>query len=102
MLLRMTDERPTYVPPAFAALWSAKTQSRTGRHEGVFVMQSAEDRIGTDCIGFPVAMARTGLWVVAPRGRRIGNTQTERHVRAPGIVMGDPKSSNQMQSGCAM
>jgi hypothetical protein len=52
-------------------------------------MQSAEDRIGTDCIGFPVAMARTGLLVVAPRGRRIGNTRTERHVRAPGIVMGD-------------
>src|SRR5437667_3017914 len=52
MLLRMTDERPTYVPPAFAALWSAKTQSRTGRREEVFVMQSAEDRIGTDCIGF--------------------------------------------------
>jgi hypothetical protein len=51
-------------------------------------MQSAEDRIGTHCIGFPVAMARTGLLVVAPRGRRIGNTRTERHVRAPGIVMG--------------
>ena len=70
MLLRMTDERPTYVPPAFAALWSAKTQSRTGRREEVFVMQSAEDRIGTDCIGFPVAMARTGLLVVAPRDQR--------------------------------
>jgi hypothetical protein len=27
-----------------------------------------------------VAMARTGLLVVAPRGRRIGNTQTQRHV----------------------
>ena len=32
-------------------LWSAKTQSRAGRRGGVFVMQSAEDRIGTDCIG---------------------------------------------------
>ncbi len=49
-----------------------------------------QDRIGTDCIGFPVATARTGLWVVAPRGQRIGNTRTQRHVRAPGIVMADP------------
>jgi len=29
-----------------------KTQSRTGRREGVFVMQSAEDRTCTDCTGF--------------------------------------------------
>ena len=35
-------------------------------------MQSAEDRIGTDCIGFPVAMARTSPSVVATPGRRIG------------------------------
>ena len=81
-------------------LWSAKTQSRTGRHEGVFVMQSAEDRIGTDCIGFPVAMARTGLLVVATRGRPIGNTRAERHVRAPGIVMGDPGFQNGSQMRC--
>jgi hypothetical protein len=64
-------------------------------------MQSAEDRIGTHCIGFPVAMARTGLLVVAPRGRWIGNTRTERHVRAPGIVMGDPgfQKGSQMRFG---
>ena len=77
-------------PRPHHCLWSAKTQSRTGRREGVFVMQSAEDRIGTDGIRFPVAMARTGLLVVAPRARRIGNTRTQRRVRAPGIVMGDP------------
>ena len=63
-------------------------------------MQSAEDRIGTDCIGFPVAMARTGLLVVATRGRPIGNTRTERHVRAPGIVMGDPGFQNGSQMRC--
>src|SRR5213080_2452780 len=28
---------------------------------------------------------------VAPRGRRVGNTRAERHVGAPGIVMGDPR-----------
>jgi len=53
-------------------------------------MQSAEDRVGTDCVGVPVAIARTGLLVVAPLGRRIGNTGTQRHVRAPGIVGGNP------------
>src|SRR5438552_594616 len=81
-------------------VWSAKTQSRTRGREEVFVMQSAEDRIGTDCVGFPVAMARTGLLVVTPRGRRIGNTRTQRHVRAPGIVMGDPGFQNGSQMPC--
>jgi len=53
-------------------------------------MQSAEDRIGTHCIGFPVAMARTGLLVVAPRGRRIG-TPSE----GPDRIYADHNHSNQ-------
>jgi len=38
-----------------------------------------------DCIGFPVAMARTGLLVVATRGRRIGNTRTDAMCGRPAL-----------------
>jgi hypothetical protein len=33
-------------------LWSAKIQSRTGRRERVFVMQSGKDRFGMDSVRF--------------------------------------------------
>jgi integrase len=62
---------------AFASsLWSAKIQSRTGGRERVFVMQSAKDGFGMDSVRFFATVARTGLLVVAERGRRIGNTRT--------------------------
>jgi hypothetical protein len=36
-------------------------------------------------------MARIGMWRVERGERRIGNTRTQRHVRAPGIVMEYPQ-----------
>ena len=37
-------------------LWSAKTRSSAGSREGVFVMQPAQDRFGTDRIEFSATM----------------------------------------------
>ena len=54
-------------------------------------MQAAKDRISTDGIRFSAAMARIWMWMVEIGERRIGNTGTQRHVRTPGIVMGDPR-----------
>jgi hypothetical protein len=39
-------------------------------------MQSAKDGFGMDSVRFFATVARTGLLVVAERGRRIGNTRT--------------------------
>jgi hypothetical protein len=36
-------------------------------------------------------MARIWMWMVEIGERRTGNTGTQRHVRAPGIVMGNPR-----------
>ena len=52
-------------------------------------MQPAKDRIGMDGIRFSAAMARIWMWVVEIGERRIGNTGTQRHVRAPGVVQLD-------------
>src|SRR5438309_1731808 len=46
-----------------------KSQSRTGRREEVFVVQSAEYRFGTDRIRFSPAMARAGTWKDEAAGR---------------------------------
>ena len=58
------------------------------------MMQAAKDRIGTDRVRFSTAMARIWTWVVESGERRIGDTGTQRHVRPPGIVMGDPRFQN--------
>jgi hypothetical protein len=54
-------------------------------------MQSAKDRISTHGIRFSAAMARIWMEVIKMGEQRIGNAGTQRHVRAPGIVMGDPR-----------
>jgi hypothetical protein len=58
--------------------------------EGVFVMQAAKDRFGTDRIGFSATMPRRRTREDNGTDRRIGNTGTQRHVRAAAIVMSDP------------
>src|ERR1022692_5180010 len=75
-------------------LWSANIQSRTGRCERILVMQSGKDRFRMDSVRLFATMARTRLLLVAERRRRIGNTRTECHVRAAGIVMGNPRFQN--------
>src|ERR1022692_1104401 len=62
-------------------LWSANIQSR-------------KDRFRMDSVRLFATMARTRLLLVAERRRRIGNTRTECHVRAAGIVMGNPRFQN--------
>jgi hypothetical protein len=42
---------------------SAKTQLCAGGRKGVFVMQPAKDRIGTDGIRFSATIARIWTWV---------------------------------------
>jgi hypothetical protein len=54
-------------------------------------MQAAKDRIDTDGIRFSTSMARICTWEFKIGERRIGNAGTQRHVRAPGIVMGNPR-----------
>ncbi len=54
-------------------------------------MQPAKDRIDTDGIRFSATMARIWTWVFKIGERRIGSTGTRRHVRAPGIVMRNPR-----------
>jgi len=54
-------------------------------------VQPAKDRIGTDGIRFSAAVARIWMRVVEIGERRIGYTGTQRHVRAPGIVMKHPR-----------
>ena len=71
-------------------VWSAKTQSRTGRREGVFMMQSAEDRFGTDRIRFSPPMAWIGTWKDEAAGWGIGNTGTQCDMWASAVVVGDP------------
>jgi hypothetical protein len=71
-------------------LWSAKTRSSAGSREGVFVMQPAKDRFGTDRIGFSATMPRRRTREDDGTDRRIENTGTQRHVRAAAIVMSDP------------
>ena len=72
-------------------LWSAKISSRIGGRQEVFVMQPAKDRIATDGIRFSAAIARIWTWVFKKGEGRIGNTGTQCRVRAPGIVMGNPR-----------
>ena len=57
-------------------------------------MQSAKDRFGQDGIRISAAMARIWMSVVEIGERRIGNTGTQRHVRARGIIMGNPRFQN--------
>jgi len=54
-------------------------------------MQPAQDRIDTDGIRFSAAIARIWTSVLKIGVRRIGNSGTQRHVRAPGVVMGNPR-----------
>ena len=76
---------------AWRPLWSAKTRLSAGSREGVFVMQPAKDRFGTDRIGFSATMPRRRSREDDGVDRRIGYTGTQRHVRAPGVVMGSPR-----------
>jgi len=64
-------------------------------------VQSAEDRLGSDRVRFPAALARIGLSDVANGRGRTGNTRTERHVRTGSVVMGGPHSQDgpQMRFG---
>ncbi len=54
-------------------------------------MQPAKDRIDADGIRFSAPMARIWTWGFKIGERRIGNTGTQRLVRAPGIVMANPR-----------
>lgn len=78
-------------------LWSAKIESCIDRREEVFVMQSAKDRLGSDGVRLFAMMARSRFLIVAIRWGRIGNTQTQRHVRTSGIVMGNAELQNRSQ-----
>ena len=60
-------------PHIVARLWSAKTRLSAGSYEGVFMMQPAKDRIGTDGIRFFAAIARMGTWVDAGADRGMGD-----------------------------
>jgi hypothetical protein len=71
-------------------LWSAIIQLRAGQREGIFVMQPAKDRFGSDGIRLSAAMARIGDREDEGADRRIGTTGTQRHVWASAVVMGDP------------
>jgi hypothetical protein len=75
-------------------LWSAKTLSRAGQREGIFVMQPAKDGFGSDGIRLSAAIVRIWNRVHEGTDGRIGNTGTQRHVRAPGVVMGSPRFQN--------
>jgi hypothetical protein len=55
-------------------------------------MQPGKDRFGSDGIRLSAAMARIWMWVVEIGQRRIGNTGTQRHVRAPGFVTADSRA----------
>jgi hypothetical protein len=50
----------------------------------------AEERIRAGRIRFSTPMGRIWMWVVEKSRKRIGDTGTQRHMRPPGIVMGDP------------
>ena len=58
-------------------------------------MQPAKDRIDTDGIRFSAAMARIWTWVFKIGERRIGNTGTQRHVWAPGVVRLSPLAAHE-------
>ena len=73
-----------------AGVWSATVQSRAGQREGIFVMQAAKDRFGSDGIRLSAAMARIGTREDEGTDWRIGNTGTQPHVWASAVVMGDP------------
>ena len=67
-----------------------KTESRTRGRKEVFVMQPAKDRVGMDGIRFSAAMTQIVVSFVKIGVRRIRNTGSQGHVRAPGIIMTDP------------
>jgi hypothetical protein len=70
-------------------------------------VQPAKDRIGTDGIRFSAAVARIWMRLVDVGGRRIRYARTQRHVRTPRIVPGNPRFQDApemifaaMQPGC--
>ena len=84
---------------AFGTLWSAKIRSRSGRSEGVFIVQPTEHRFGTHGIGLSATMPRSRLRDHFRSDRWIGNTGTQCHVRASAIVMTDPGFQDETQMG---
>src|SRR5437899_12841737 len=73
-----------------APVWSAKTQSRTGRREEVFVMQSAEDRFAWTEYDSPRRWRGLGLGRMRRPAGGIGNTGTQCHMWASAAVVGNP------------
>ena len=63
------------------------------------MMQPTKDGCGPNGIGFSATMSRTRLRDGLRGGRRIGNPGTQRHVRAPAIVVGDPGFQDETQMG---
>ena len=69
-----------------------------GREERVFVMQPAENRFGSNGVRFSPAVARSSTGEKATDWQ-IRNTRPQRHMRARGVVMSDPRFESAPQLG---
>lgn len=79
---------------AVFSLWCAKTRSRTGMREEIFVMQSTKDRFGADGVRFSATLTRQMMLVAGIDGWGIRNTWTQRRVWTPRIVVRNPGFQN--------
>jgi len=75
--------------------WKQTPVYGSSSNQCVFVMQSTEDWIGTDRVGFSASMTRCRCFRC--RVRAIGNTWASRHVGAPSVVMFDPRTESAPQ-----